>query len=247
MSVDRIIYIPIPKWAIKRIDKLRRAFLWKGDKPENIKPGASLEFFIIENLSILGGLGIHYLQKFSSAWRLTWLWLRWTDPSKPWEKLDLPYNKADVQLSHACTKITLDVEVLHELVQLGSLLHHDELLVNTEDKIEWTQTTDGLYSARSAYHAQFFGTERNKSFKMIWTAEAQSKQRFLGWLILHQKTLTAENLLIRHWPCNWICQLCTEAFEDTDHLFRQCKVTKQIWQEVSRQKQIPAFSTLENI
>lgn len=140
-----------------------------------------------------------------------------------------------------------DVEVLHELVQLGSLLHHVELLVNTEDKIEWTQTTDGLYSARSAYHAQFFGTERNKSFKMIWTAEAQSKQRFLGWLILHQKTLTAENLLIRHWPCNWICQLCTEAFEDTDHLFRQCKVTKQIWQEVSRQKQIPAFSTLENI
>lgn len=34
--------IPIPKWAIKKIDKIRRAFLWEGEEPENVKPGASL-------------------------------------------------------------------------------------------------------------------------------------------------------------------------------------------------------------
>lgn len=26
----------------KKIDKMRRAFLWKGEEPENVKPGASL-------------------------------------------------------------------------------------------------------------------------------------------------------------------------------------------------------------
>jgi hypothetical protein len=53
--------------------------------------------------------------------------------------------------------------------------------------------------------------------------------RFFGWLVLHQKTLTAQNLLWRHWPCNWICCLCTCAFEDTNHLFSECVFTRQTW------------------
>lgn len=83
-----------------------------------------------------------------------------------------------------------------------------------DDKIKWTQNANGIYFTKSAYLAQIHGAKRNVSFKIMWSAEAQSKQRFLGWLILHQKTLTAENLLIRHWPCEWICYLCTEAFEN---------------------------------
>uniref|UniRef100_A0A0E0JYJ0 Reverse transcriptase zinc-binding domain-containing protein n=1 Tax=Oryza punctata TaxID=4537 RepID=A0A0E0JYJ0_ORYPU len=59
----------------------------------------------------------------------------------------------------------------------------------------------GTYTAKSAYQAQFIGSEYNPMFKLNWTAEAQSKQRFLGWLILHQRTLTTENLLIGQWPC----------------------------------------------
>jgi hypothetical protein len=51
--------------------------------------------------------------------------------------------------------------------------------------------------------------------------------------ILHQKTLTAQNLLRRHWPCNWICSLCTSAFEDTNHLFSECPFFKEVWSLVT--------------
>jgi hypothetical protein len=55
---------------------------------------------------------------------------------------------------------------------------------------------------------------------------------FFGWLILHKRILTAENLLIRHWPCDWICSLCREDFEDTTHLAKDCEFTELVWNQV---------------
>lgn len=42
--------------------------------------------------------------------------------------------------------------------------------------------------------------------------------------------------LITHWRCNWICSLCSKAFEDTDHLFRNCDFTKKVWSLVCDRK-----------
>lgn len=33
---------PAQKWLVKRIDKIRRSFLWRGETPENVKGGHSL-------------------------------------------------------------------------------------------------------------------------------------------------------------------------------------------------------------
>lgn len=55
------------------------------------------------------------------------------------------------------------------------------------------------------------------------------KHRFFGWLVLHQKTLTADNLLRRHWPCDWIYCLCRSVFEDANHLARECSFTTIVW------------------
>lgn len=30
-------------------------------------------------------------------------------------------------------------------------------------------------------------------------------------------------------PCNWICCLYTDAFEDTNHLFCECSLFKEVW------------------
>ncbi len=83
---------------------------------------------------------------------------------------------------------------------------------------------------------QFEGSFTSIDFKSIWKAPAETKMKFLGWLILHQKTLTAQNLLIRHWPCDWICCLCSSAFEDTNHLFSECDFVREVvpaWQNLS--------------
>jgi hypothetical protein len=121
------------------------------------------------------------------------------------------------------------ISEIDELVRLGSRLQEVMLLENTPDDIHWKWTPNGEYSAKSAYEAQFQGMITNINFTPLWKAQAEPKHRFFGWLILHQRTLTAENLLRRHWPCNWICSLCTNAFEDANHLAEECSFTRNVW------------------
>lgn len=125
------------------------------------------------------------------------------------------------------------VEEIHELVQLGSLLTEVELDQGEEDEIIWKRSSFATYTARSACRAQFLGSQQDMIYLINWKTQALPKQIFLGWLILHHKVLTADNLLIKHWECSWICPLCRSAFEDADHLFRQCEFIQETWSQVA--------------
>jgi hypothetical protein len=96
------------KWLYKRIDRLRRAFLWKGEDPENVSSGSSLvKWQNVCKPKILGGLGILNLDKFSRALLPRWLWFGWKDENRPWQEMELPCNDLDRQLFRAGTVITL--------------------------------------------------------------------------------------------------------------------------------------------
>lgn len=275
------------KWLYKRIDRLRRAFLWKGDDPENISGGSCLlNWTAICKPKPLGGLGILNLEKFARALRLRWLWYEWKEENKPWINMEIPCDEMDRNLFRASTQISLgngkkckfwsdnwlqgyapkdiaptlfrlakrktncvafelhnnhwitslrtitSINEINELVHLGSKLHEIRLHPNSLDSITWKWTNHGEYSAKSAYEMQFVGSVANTNFMPLWRAEAEPKHRFFGWLILHQRTLTAENLLLRHWPCDWICSLCTDAFEDANHLAKECSFTNTVWSQV---------------
>jgi hypothetical protein len=110
---------------------------------------------------------------------------------------------------------------IEELIQLGGLLQKVNLVAGQTDDISWRWTANGQYSAKSAYLAEVQGSNALIEFTPLGSAFAEPKHHFFGWLILHQRTLTAENLLRRHWPCDWICSLCNSAFEDAAHLAKR--------------------------
>jgi len=82
----------LPPWDFKAIDKIRRAFLWKGRREAKgghcligwPKVGRSRE---------LGGLGIADLKSLGIALRARWPWLKRSAPNKPWANLPLQVNK----------------------------------------------------------------------------------------------------------------------------------------------------------
>lgn len=92
------------KWLIKRLDKIRRGFLWT----ENANGGHCLVCWPkVKRPKELGGLGVLDLECFSRALRLRWLWFEWTDIDRPWVGTETPCSEIDKQLFRLCTAVTI--------------------------------------------------------------------------------------------------------------------------------------------
>lgn len=78
----------VPGWAIHRIDRYIRSFLWRGDDPENVRGGHCLvNWQKCTRPKKLGGLGITDIAKFNRALRLRWMWYSWDQQQRPWQGL----------------------------------------------------------------------------------------------------------------------------------------------------------------
>lgn len=94
------------KWIIKRIDKLRRNFLWKGEE-EASGGHCAVNWNQVCSPKKFGGLGIKSLALYSRSLRLRWAWYTRKSPSRPWVGSQLPCSKIDLQLFNASTTIRL--------------------------------------------------------------------------------------------------------------------------------------------
>lgn len=91
IPIHALIAIKVPKWFIKAIDKIRRAFLWKGRK--QINGGACLvSWEKVQRPLDLGGLGILNLETMSWALQARWLWFQKIGKDCPWKGLDIPIH-----------------------------------------------------------------------------------------------------------------------------------------------------------
>jgi hypothetical protein len=102
-------------------------------------------------------------------------------------------------------------------------------LTDQKDRILWIWTPDSIYSVSSTYEVQFRGSFAPFPAKSIWKAKAELKVRFFGWLVLHNKIMTVNNMLKRNWVCNYNCSLCFCIHETVDHLLAHCNYTDVVW------------------
>ena len=96
----------LKKWAIKKLDKIRRSFLWKGTEDAN--GGHSLVTWRKASIpKHLGGAGILDLELLSRALRIRWLWFAWKEPDRPWVGMTPPCDETDRSLFRASTLVTI--------------------------------------------------------------------------------------------------------------------------------------------
>lgn len=78
----------LPSWVLKRIDRIRRSFLWTGEQAT--KGGTSLvKWDIVCTPRVTGGLGVLDLHTFNIALIAKWWWRIQHEPQRQWAQLVL--------------------------------------------------------------------------------------------------------------------------------------------------------------
>ncbi|KAM0822318.1 hypothetical protein ACQ4PT_071574 [Festuca glaucescens] len=94
-------------WAVKKMDKIRRNFLWDIEEGTNGGVKCVVSWKRICSPKDVGGLGIKDFVAFGRALRLRWLWYQWGDDERPWRGTEVPCDLVDKQVFLACTQIEL--------------------------------------------------------------------------------------------------------------------------------------------
>jgi len=78
---------------------------------------------------------------------------------------------------------------IKEFVLLWEAIQEVSRELDRADEIRWRWTSNGEYSSKSAYLAQFHGSHAKLKLNTIWKAKAEPKCRFFAWTLLHRKIL----------------------------------------------------------
>ncbi|MCI33786.1 ribonuclease H protein, partial [Trifolium medium] len=104
-----------------------------------------------------------------------------------------------------------------------------------EDKVIWSEESDGIYSVRSGYRKLL--KERNPSHRpreedawgALWKAQAPPKTKHLLWRICKECLPTRTRLRNRYVQCPVDCPLCLSEPEEDWHMFFECEGSKDAW------------------
>lgn len=118
--------------------------------------------------------------------------------------------------------------IIVEFMGLWLRLQVVELMPLQEDKINWLHSSDGQYSAKSAYQLQFCGMSSSLTAESTWKAKTPPKCHFFVWLMLQNRLWTAARLQIRGF-----CTLYIRNLETASHLFQECHYSRQVWNKVA--------------
>ena len=110
------------------------------------------------------------------------------------------------------------------------------------DKLIWTETRNGLFTVRSAYHlartwsaSNSRGTSSDNStlkrfWKKIWSIPVLHKIQHFAWRACCDALPTKSNLLRRKVIQEDICESCREATETVGHVLWSCPKAKEVWE-----------------
>ena len=121
------------------------------------------------------------------------------------------------------------VGVMVDFLLLWDVLSDFSLQPGVEDRHIWRFSSDGKYSAKTAYKGFFVGSISFEPYERIWKTWAPPKCRFFVWLVAHNRCWTADRLARRGLPHPEHCPLCDQAAETIDHLLVQCVFTREFW------------------
>jgi hypothetical protein len=100
------------------------------------------------------------------------------------------------------------------------------------DSLIWQYDSSGVYSASSLYAIINFRGITPIFIPAVWKIVVPPRIHVFLWLIMHNKIMTRDNMKKRKLNKPEDCVFCSEP-ESVQHLFFDCFVARNVWQEVS--------------
>ncbi|KAK0605740.1 hypothetical protein LWI29_030217 [Acer saccharum] len=106
---------------------------------------------------------------------------------------------------------------------------------DVEDTIIWGLTKSGEFSVQSAYAYQFSdcGVVPWK-WNFIWSLKLPPRVLHFLWTFLHSKLLTNDMRATRGITDDTTCDRCKGGYEDLDHVFRGCRYSIAVWEDIGK-------------
>lgn len=136
--------------------------------------------------------------------------------------------------------------LLQEFFTLWNAVAQIEVDPSKRDLIRWAWEKDGVYSARSAYAAKFWGREVEPAAEFTWKSKAPLQCRFFTWLALQNRCWTSDRLARRGLPHQDACPLCDQHEESINHLLLECMFARQIWEKICASLGRPDWTPMIN-
>ncbi|KAG4995202.1 hypothetical protein GYH30_031756 [Glycine max] len=106
----------------------------------------------------------------------------------------------------------------------------------------WKADPSGVYSPKLAYRLLMTCNRQVSEvniFQTIWKLKIPPRAAVFSWRLIKDRLPTRHNLLRRNVPIQETeCPLCGNEQEDAGHLFFNCKMTRGLWWESMRWKQV---------
>jgi hypothetical protein len=123
---------------------------------------------------------------------------------------------------------SLTVQAIAQFMELWEALS-GVVLQHSEDRVRWTRTANGVYSAKTAYQAFFSNLPRETLAKDLWRAGAPLNHKLHMWFALKNRLWTADRLERRGLEHPQECALCCQEPETIEHITLHCSFSRQIW------------------
>ncbi|CAL5041675.1 unnamed protein product [Urochloa decumbens] len=123
---------------------------------------------------------------------------------------------------------TLNPRAIQELDLIWDIVQ-GAVLQDREDQFIWRWSTNGQYSAQSAYRALQSGSIPIHGVNLIWNSWAPLKVKMFLWLAVHRRHWTAERRIRHGLQSHTNCLLCDQELETIEHILVRCSYAQQIW------------------
>lgn len=121
------------------------------------------------------------------------------------------------------------MRLINEFLSLWAMVEQVQLTPGVPDTFAWCWSSDGVYSAASAYGAMFAGSSAPLGAKLIWKTAAPPRVRFFFWLVMHGRCWTAHRRRRHGLQDTDACIFCDQAAETIDHVILGYVFSREVW------------------